>query len=210
MYSLEIWVSNINLQNVIFDSIPSIDRAKRLYPCSELKSICSNFIEQEYRSWYKIFTDGSKDKLQGRAALFDPFVNCYSKLRIDSDLSIMHIELIAIEEALSYINSLNVDIIVILSDSKSALQHLARSTSHVRGSPIAYRILESILKLQSINKKIKLQWISGHVQLKENEEVDALARQAVVDGVPLSVLPLHSDYVKIVKKAMFSRMARIF
>jgi hypothetical protein len=112
----------------------------------------------------------------------------------------MHIELIAIEEALSYINSLNCDSIVILTDSKSALQHLVRSTSHVRGSPVAYRILESILKLQSFNKQIKLQWIPGHVELKENEAVDALARQAVVDGIPLSVLPLHSDYVKLVKK----------
>lgn len=200
MYSLEIWVSNINLQDVIFDSIPSIDRAKRLYPCGELKFICSNFIEQEYRSWYKIFTDGSKDNLKGGAAFLVPYVNYYSKLKIDSDISIMHIELIAIEKALSYINSLNIDNIVILTDSKSALQHLARCTTHVRGSPVAYRILELIFKLQAFDRHIKLQWIPGHVQIKQNEEVDALARQAVVDGVPLTVLPLHSDYVKIVKK----------
>lgn len=111
----------------------------------------------------------------------------------------MHLELIAIAEALSYVDSINYDKFVILSDSKSALQHIARCTSHVRGTPIAYIILDNILKLQTKCKIIVLQWIPSHIQLKENDDVDALAKQAIVDGVPMLVQPLHSDYVRFLK-----------
>lgn len=201
MFLLETWVSNINLSEVIIDSIPMIECAKRLYSCKLLNYLSTNFIRQQYHNCYKIFTDGSKEGKEGGAAFLDPLQGSYIKLKIDSDISIMHIELIAIAEALSYIDSINHNKFVILTDSKSSLQHLARCTSQAtRGAPIAYRILESILSLQSKNKEIFLQWIPSHIQLKENDAVDLLAKQASIDGVPLQVVPLFSDQVKIVRE----------
>lgn len=200
MFSLATWVGNVNLSQVIFDSIPGIDRAKRFYIGHSLKNICVKYINQQYGDCYKIFTDGSKEGDTGGAAFWDPVQGCHVKLKIDSEVSIMHIELIAIAEALSYIHTIHYDRIVILTDSKSSLQQLARCTSHVRGAPIAYRILESILSLQSHNKKIYLQWIPSHIQLKENDEVDLLAKQAVVDGVPFTVVPLFTDYIRLVRE----------
>lgn len=96
-----------------------------------------------------MFTDGSKDKKSGGAAFFDPSLTTFMKLKIDSDISIMHIELIAIAEALSYIQSINSDSVVILTDSKSALQHLARHTSHGRGVTCKFSYL--MKKTQSPN-----------------------------------------------------------
>lgn len=200
MFSMNMWVSNIAVQHIISDSIPKIDRAKRTYNSNELKLICMRFIENKYGGWYYIFTDGSKDKSGAGSAFLDPNIGCNVKLKIDSDISIMHIEMIAIAEALEYIGSINFDRFVILTDSKSALLHLARCTSHVRGIPIAYRILESILRLKSCNKLVNLQWIPSHIQLKENEDVDLLAKQAITDGIPTSVLPTYLDYIKVVKK----------
>lgn len=200
MFSMDTWVSNIGVQNIISDSIPKIDRAKRTYNSHELKVICKRFIEQKYEGWYYIFTDGSKDKSGAGSAFLDPNLGCNVKLKIDSDISIMHIEMIAIAEALEYISSIDFDRFVILTDSRSALLHLARCTSHVRGIPIAYRILESILGLKTRNKVVILQWIPSHIQLKENDEVDLLAKQAVTDGIPTSVLPTYQDYIKAVKK----------
>lgn len=199
MFSLDTWVSNIELRDVIFDSIPLIDRAKKTFNIHVLKRITTNHINQQYQNFYKIFTDGSKNNDKGGAAFLDPCLECSGKFRIDSNTSIMHIELIAIAEALSYINSIVFDKFVILTDSKSALQHLARCTSPVRGIPIAYHILESILKLKSHNKKVCLQWIPSHVQLKENDDVDLLANQAIADGIPVNQLPLYSDFIHLVK-----------
>lgn len=200
MYTLDTWVGNIGLRKIISDRVPEIDRAKRAYDRYVLATICTSFVEQVYDGWYYIFTDGSKGSPGAGSAFLDPKVGCNIKLKIDSDISIMHIELIAIEEALAYIHSINFDRFVILTDSKSSLQHLARCTSHGRGIPIAYRILESILRLKACNKEVVLQWIPSHSQLKENEDVDLLAKQAATDGIPLSVLPLYFDHIKIVKK----------
>lgn len=200
MFSLKTWVSNINFKHVIFTSIPVIDRAKRSYSSHTLKTICTRFINEQYDGWHKIFTDGSKEKTGAGLAFLDPYFNVATKFRIDSDICIMHIELIAIAEALSYIETITFGKFVILCDSKSALQHLARCTSHRRGMSIAYQILESILKLQTYNKKVILQWIPSHINLKENDEVDILAKHAIIDGVPLEVLPNYSELVKEVKR----------
>lgn len=194
-------MSNIDLSRVLSDSIPLIERAKRSYANHSLNSICISFINQQYEHCYKVFTDGSKDGSNGGAAFLDPQQDIYVKLKIDSDISIMHIELLAIAEALTYIRTItDCRKFVILTDSKSSLQHLARCTSHTaRGVPIAYRILESILRFQSENREVFMQWIPSHIQLHENDAVDLLARQATTDGIPLWVAPLSSDYTRWVK-----------
>ncbi|CAB3258675.1 unnamed protein product [Arctia plantaginis] len=200
MYSLQTWVSSIDLLRVVCDSIPSVNKGKHLYKPCDLRNTCVNFVDQRYDRYHKIYTDGSKDGRVGGAAFFDPFNDCGIKIRIDSNISIMHIELIAIAEALSYVQSIKYDKFVILTDSKSSLQHLARCTSHMRGNPIAYQILESILNFQSLSRKIVLQWIPSHVGIGESDIVDQLAKEACWNGIALEVLPLHTDYTRVVKE----------
>lgn len=60
----------------------------------------------------------------------------------------MYFELIAIVKAISYINSVDFDRFVLLTNSESALQHLPRSASYGKVISIACRILESIFRLQ--------------------------------------------------------------
>lgn len=199
MFSLQTWMSNINIEEVVKVSIPTVDRAKRSYHSYVLKNMCLEYIEEKYHCFYKLFTDGSKDGEKGGAAFLDSTLGTHIKLKIDVNISIMHIELIAIAEALSYINSVDCDKFVIFSDSKSALQHISRCIFLVRGVPIVYSILESILNLHRRHKTVCLQWIPSHIQLDDNEEVDLLAKQASVDGIPLFVTPLHSDYVRLLK-----------
>ncbi|KAJ8737184.1 hypothetical protein PYW07_000455 [Mythimna separata] len=194
MFSLDRWISSIDMSTIIFDNIPSISQAKRHYSNVQLKHLCTTYIREQYLNFHTIFTDGSKDKQFGGAAFLDPILQNQMKFKIDSDVSIMHIELIAILEALSYILSINGDNFVILTDSKTSLQHLARHTSHMRGNPIAYVIYELILKLHSSSKTVCLQWIPSHIQLEENYMVDLLAKQACVEGVCMNITPLYSDY----------------
>lgn len=111
----------------------------------------------------------------------------------------MYVELLAISEALSYANSINYHNLVILTDSKSALQHIARCTSTIRGTPIAYIIIKQLLELQRKSKIIKLQWIPSHVGIIGNEIVDDLAKKACNDGIPLYFQPFFSDRLYLVK-----------
>lgn len=84
------------------------------------------------------YTDGSKNEYESGAAVFDPQAEITLKFSIDEYISIMHIEMLAILEALSLILSYSKKKFVILSDSKSGLLHLARLTSDIRGSDSLY------------------------------------------------------------------------
>lgn len=141
----------------------------------------------------------SRDIYGCGAAFYDPQIEVRMQFKIEVDLSIMHCELIAISEALSYVASLDNNKCIVLSDSKSALLHLARLPSRIRGYPIAYNILDSICKLRESNKEVIIQWIPSHVGIIGNEEVDLAARQAVSDGIPYSCLPLHDEKLREVK-----------
>ncbi|CAH2101781.1 unnamed protein product [Euphydryas editha] len=112
----------------------------------------------------------------------------------------MYSELVAIEEAISYVDSISAGKYVIITDSKSAIYHLARCTSNFRGSPLAYSILGSLSKLSNKNISMKIQWVPSHVGIPENEVADRLAREALTDGIPFSCLPLYSDHLYIVKE----------
>ncbi|KAG6442242.1 hypothetical protein O3G_MSEX002220 [Manduca sexta] len=105
----------------------------------------------------------------------------------------MHAELIAILEALSYIDSISHNNFLILTDSRSALQLLYRCTSPIRGIPIAYSILDIICKLRESKKNVTLQWVPSHVGIKGNEVVDKLAKEATIDGVDYSCEPFYTE-----------------
>lgn len=116
----------------------------------------------------------------------------------------MEAELIAISEALSYLEDTSQDKIVILTDSKSSLQHLALCTSTLRGTPIAYTILDQLSKLQTRHFKIVLQWIPSHTGLEGNETVDALAKQAISDGEIYSYRPFYANFISVIKEECYN------
>ncbi|XP_045761310.1 uncharacterized protein LOC123864731 [Maniola jurtina] len=154
---------------------------------------CEKLLYDRYNSFYKLYTDGSKDVAGSGAAIFDPQAEISMKFKIESNINIMHTELIAISECLSYILSLEGDKFVILSDSKSALLHLARLTSNIRGYPIAYDILDSICKINNNNKTVIIQWLPSHVGIMGNEEADTAAKRAISDGIPYDCIPLPNE-----------------
>lgn len=167
-------------------------RPKKQFNFVDLKNLFCNFITSQYSCYNKIFTDGSKDKEGSGASFYDYAQKIAVKFQIDSNVCIMDAELIAIAEALSYIESTDHINTVILTDSKSSLQHLARCTSTFRGTPIAYTILDNILRLQSLGKNVVLQWIPSHIGLEGNDFADLLAKQAISDQSSF----LHKFYTK--------------
>lgn len=121
MYSLRNWISYYNINSNIKTQIDCINQPKRRMYVQDVRRKCSEYLINEYASFYKLFTDGSREEKGCGAAFYDPQADLRGKFVINCDISIMHCELIAISEALSYSTSLEVNKVVILSDSKSAL-----------------------------------------------------------------------------------------
>lgn len=122
---MDTWASNMNLREMFIVDIPSVDKSRWEYTSDKLNSACNNYID--CKDYHQVFTDGSKDTYGTGAAVYDPIENIEVKLKIRYNLSVMF-------KALSYISSLNYYKIVILSDSKSALQHIIGATTNYRSS----------------------------------------------------------------------------
>lgn len=137
-----------------------------------------------------IYTDGSKDDRGScGSGIFIKAPDFSRKLTIKNPdfCSVFRSELIAIEEALNAIGSITSSAnIWILSDSRSAIQHL--SNWNKAGDKTSVSILNKIKQLSN-RRKIFIQWIPSHIGLFGNENADLLAKQGASDST-ISTRPL--------------------
>ncbi|XP_046974495.1 uncharacterized protein LOC124540818 [Vanessa cardui] len=210
MYNLDTWVNYIDLDSVIMHDIPAIVKSKKKCDTKDIKVICSQFINDKYDNYHKIFTDASKKNEDEGIAFFDPQIGSSIKLKLNLNIPIMSAELIAIAECLSYIKSLGGKNFVILSDSKSALQHIKRCSWGYNGVPIAFVILNILKEFHKTNINVKLQWIPAHIGITGNEIVDKLAKEAIVDGHVINYLPSCSENLYRVKQYCFNLWSEYF
>ncbi|KAJ8721719.1 hypothetical protein PYW07_002494 [Mythimna separata] len=199
MFSLDIWVSAIEVQENIKSDLVCVPCSKNSF---EPNALLNNVIEElntNYGGWHKFYTDGSKSALGQGVGYFYQNSNIKTGYRINSYVSIMTLELIAIFQAMSYANEQNLNKFVIFSDSKSALQHVARCASGIRGVSIAYDIINIIYKLNKNGIEFRLQWVPAHIGLKGNEEADGISKLAALEGNEFHFLPDYSDLIPKVK-----------
>lgn len=205
MFTLNTWVSNIKIEGVIETKLDNVRAPKRFYEGNSLKCSVIEELHRKYGGWYIIFTDGSKNSVGNGAAFYDPnkpassnSLNCF---KIVENVCIMSLELTAISQAITYLQTIAHRRVVICTDSKSALFHLARCASGGRGVPIAYEILAKVVEMQDSGSEIILQWVPSHVGLRGNEEADILAKRASLEGKEINILPdfgeaLHKYKIK--------------
>ncbi|GFW84262.1 RNase H domain-containing protein, partial [Trichonephila clavipes] len=106
--------------------------------------------------------------------------------------SVFRSELIAIDEALGSLASLlNGKEIWILSDSRSAIQHLSNWQS-VRDN-VGVSVLTKLKRL-STSHQIHLQWIPSHIDLEGNEIADSLVNDGACEIPKLSA---HLTFLEI-------------
>ena len=97
-------------KNISLD-VQGVTTSKSLWSYFEILNNCQNFFlllfyfYNKYTSFYQLYTDGSKNEYGSEAVVFDPLAKITLKFRFDVNISIMHIEIIAILEALSLILS---------------------------------------------------------------------------------------------------------
>lgn len=206
IFSLDIWLASMDV-SYIEPNIKDLDKSKRETNNCELRSLSLHYLEKDYSGYYKIFTDASKTSSGIGAALFDSQTGTVKRWRLNGDICIMRAELIAIAEAIKYAADLPQLNIVILTDARSALQHLARCTSDSRGMPIAYQILGMVL---NVPKNIKMQWVPSHVGVHGNEVADSAAREAVEVGEEVLCPPYVSEQIATIRTHCYNEWKKYF
>ena len=133
---------------------------------------------------------------------------------IDSNVSVMTMELIAISKTLENIicrdivnHSANQNI-VICTDIKSGLMHLARCASGCRGTPTAYAVLRQFHELGDIN--LRLQWVPSHIGILGNEKADYYAKKAILEGVEVNIVPFYAEILSYYKNICYNRFKEYF
>ncbi|GFU38288.1 RNase H domain-containing protein [Trichonephila clavipes] len=145
----------------------------------------------------QVFTDGSRDdNYRSGSGIYIKSQDHILRIqkRNPDGCSVFRSELIAIDEALGSLASLpNGKEIWILSDSKSAIQHLSNWQS-VRDN-VGVSILINLKRLSTLHQ-IHLQWIPSHIDLEGNEISDTLAkagaRELPEPSAPLTISEIFS------------------
>ncbi|KAG7296492.1 hypothetical protein JYU34_020243 [Plutella xylostella] len=106
MYSLDIWIAGIDIQDVIRCNVDMVDKAKRLFNISYLKDLCISYLREHYWNCHKIYTDASKENNGIGVAFFDSELLYSQKTKISTNICIMEAELLALYKALCYVISL--------------------------------------------------------------------------------------------------------
>jgi ribonuclease HI len=137
---------------------------------------------EKYAKYCSIYTDGSKSEkgLVG-SAFYVKYTNERYSYRIANDLTIYTAELVAIKQALIWVQRMESIFklgtkVAIFSDSKSALESIKSERSKLRPN-LLLNILEILSKLDT---SISFVWIPAHVNLSGNEIADQLAKAALL------------------------------
>ncbi|UYV73474.1 hypothetical protein LAZ67_10003563 [Cordylochernes scorpioides] len=172
------------LQNVIFNDTLNEPTNKQYQNPEYLKQLSLEIINNIPKNAITIYTDGSRDELghTGSGCLIKTTNGIEKMNRRNPDFcSVFRSELIAIYEALKSIRNTNYQDIWILTDSRSAIQHLSH-TGELRDK-VSRNIIGYLQKL-SKTSKIHLQWIPSHVGIEGNEAADVLAKKGTKEPLP--------------------------
>ena len=158
-------------------------------------------IDSNYKNTLQIFTDGSKIENKVGCAWTIPALQITKNYRLTDCISITAAELMAILEALRFINdSPRVFLsITIMTDSKSALQSISRETG--TRDELVKEIILLIHEIRLKGTEISLLWIPSHAGIHGNDVADIAAKQA-------TVLPTVNYDIKLSKTEANSNLKR--
>jgi len=130
----------------------------------------------QFENAVNIYTDGSKLNSQIGGEVFSPELDTKVSFRLTDHCSVFPAELMAIQEAMSHLNTSehhDTDIFI-LSDSQAALRAL---DSYTTNSTTISECRKSLNEMAT-HLRINLIWVPGHHVIEGNCIVDELARQA--------------------------------
>lgn len=171
-------IHQVNISDENFSINCSYLRDYSKFPPKLRNLIFVSDMEEKWPNSYKIYTDGSKIENSTACAFYDPQQHTKKQFKLLQQFSIYSAELVAILEAIKYVINLNLNNVVIVTDSKSSVDKLSNININ---SKINYLIRDIIKELQvacNNNCKITIIWIKAHCGIIGNETVDNLAKSA--------------------------------
>jgi len=149
-----------------------------------------------------IYTDGSKKKegiSTGASMVFEGRDIAYN-ISLPKESSIFTAEVFAIKCALEFIyleNMVNNKDVVILTDSKSAVQEICNNVISVYKNMYICDI-KKYIELLSRNKNVRtvIAWIPAHVGIRGNEMADKLAKEATEEPASDEIVVPIGDFRK--------------
>ncbi|CAG4947588.1 unnamed protein product [Parnassius apollo] len=149
---------------------------------------------------YRIYTDGSKHSNKVGAAFVIHKPNgekIIRKYKLHDSCSVFQAELLAISKACEWIIEHKINPTYIFSDSKSGLQEIANENSY---NSLVVSIHRIIQRIESLNLKVSLCWIKGHIGISGNEEADAAAKSAATSHRSYEFLKFSISHVKYLNR----------
>ena len=155
-------------------------------------------IEEEYCSFYPIYTDGSKRNEKVACAFVTR--NGSISYRLPDNVSIFTAEAKAVERALQYVKINPVSKkFILFTDSLSLIQTIENRTLK---NPLIGAILRDINLIQEKRKQILFCWVPSHCGIAGNEQADKAAKEALnkpilqIDIPFTDKIPLVHDFLK--------------
>jgi ribonuclease HI len=186
-----------------FWHVPKIDIKLDLFYQIEKKifsPIQSKILTMEYINKFldflHIYTDGSKqDNNRTASAVYIPEFDIKIDKRIPDECSVFTSELTAIILALKWITEFKPSNIVLFSDSLSCLFALQNLQKHIQKNALFKEIAILITEIFYNDTKIILTWIPSHINLKENDKVDYIAKNATLSNEIQINIPLNLNEI---------------
>jgi ribonuclease HI len=142
-------------------------------------------MSKDWKDWLQVFTDASKlsEESNVGAAVWIPRYKIILNFKCPPATSIFTGEAIALFEAVSYIESHRISKTIILSDSRSCLEDLAKFPLRSKDNfPVSLKIREILYRCHRTGLQIVLAWIPSHSGVEGNEMADSCAREAADVG----------------------------
>ncbi|KAG0712478.1 hypothetical protein GWK47_018369 [Chionoecetes opilio] len=136
------------------------------------------------------YTDGSVDPERGRTGAAVVTGGEVLSWRTPDHCSTLQTELVAIERALQHALGRQEEVVVIHTDSMSALQVLRQPRTPMDNVQLTTAIMGHIQGLAAQGRCVRFNWVPSHIGVRGNEAADEAAREATRHpAVALTSLP---------------------
>lgn len=175
--------------------------------CPQAEKIFKIETSTSLKRYHLIFTDGSKtqDTEEVGGAFVDVNVDHTFSFRLSKHHSSFSAEVIAISEALSYVNEYEIKLAAIFTDSLSCLTVLENGRIGTKTHPLIPKIISQIIDLAERGVKITLYYVPAHQGISGNEIADVQAKLGARSGRLLEMAPPYTDVAASVRAKLYTK-----
>ncbi len=169
---------------------------------SNIKSYSTEYIRTVYYAFLPIYTDGSRNPEIGRtgSAFYVPEFKMGKYGRLTDGTSVYTAKMVAIQMALSWVEEVMPNKVVICSDSMASL--ISLQTFQTVRNDIFIEILNILYRLRHVGIIVNFVWVPAHVDIPGNEKSDKMAKESLnLNNPSISVSLSRMEGKSIIKEA---------